>query len=183
MSDRNLNELEIESLIKNGCKSDNWQLIKVAEKFDTNRIENVHFSGEINLGVFNDSCQVEKDVLKPTGLYNCTLNNVSIQNNVRVADTGYVQNYIIEEGACVENTKSLIVAGETTFGNGAKLEILNEGGGRQLPIYNELSVQIAYIMVNYRYDNDLINSLEQMVENYVNKIKSKIGRIGRWSEP
>ena len=114
MSDRYLNESEIESLIEKGCKSDNWRSIQVAEKFDTENIENVHFSGEINLGVFKDSCEVEKNVLKPSGLYNCFLKNVSIQNNVRVADVGFVQNYIIEEGACVDNTKSLIIAGETT---------------------------------------------------------------------
>ncbi len=179
MSDRYLNESEIESLIEKGCKSDNWQSIQVTDEFVSENIENVHFSGDIDLGVFKGSCEVEKGVLKPCGLYNCFLKNVSIQNNIRIASTGFVQNYFIEEGVCIENTESIAVTGETTFGNGTKIEILNEGGGRELPIFDVLSSQIAYIMVNYRYDNDLIKSLEQMVKNYVNTIKSKFGRIGR----
>ncbi len=179
MSDRNLNELEIESLVKNGCKSDNWQSIRVPEKFVAEKIINVHFSGIINLGIFEDYCEVEEGVLKPCGLYNCFLNNVSIQNNVRIANVGYVQNYTIEEGVCLESIESLAVTGETSFGNGTRIEILNEGGGRELPIFDTLSAQLAYLIVNYRYEDDLIKSLEQLIERYVTKKRNSQGTIGR----
>ena len=45
------------------------------------------------------------------------------------------------------------------FGNGVKIEILNEGGGRELPIFDKLSAQVAYMMVTYRHDHNFINNL------------------------
>ena len=50
MNYRKLKTEEIEQLKKNGCSSDNWDTINVAEKFAPNLISNVNLSGIIKIG-------------------------------------------------------------------------------------------------------------------------------------
>ncbi len=149
MSYRKLTKTEINTLAHQGCKASDWASILVDNEINTENIEYVLFCGQVKIG-----------------------------KGVRLSHIGCLQNYELEEGVCIENTGSLIVEGESTFGNGIKIEILNEGGGRELPIFDTLSSQIAYMLVNYRYDEGFISALEKLIENYVKSKKSDLGLIG-----
>ena len=48
-------------------------------------------------------------------------------------------------------------------------------------IYDKLSSQIAYMLVTYRHDPDLIKKLETNIEHYSDSRKSSIGKIGKGS--
>jgi len=146
---RNLTKQEIDQLDIQGCKAENWAKILVDPHFEVKTIENVRFSGEIK-----------------------------IASGVRICNVGLLQNYEIEKDVRIENTLSLIVEGETGFGNGTEIEILNEGGGRELPLFDTLSSQIAYFLVNYRYDEAFIKALKDMIRRYIVSKKSLIGVIG-----
>ena len=50
MDYRYLKQYEIEQLEDQGCHSDNWQLIMVAEDFETAGVHNVGFEGEVHIG-------------------------------------------------------------------------------------------------------------------------------------
>ncbi len=51
---------------------------------------------------------------------------------------------------------------EATFGNGVEVEVLNEGGGREVTLFNDLSSQFAHLLCLHRYRPRLIGRLEQM---------------------
>lgn len=55
---------------------------------------------------------------------------------------------------------------------------MNETGGREVPIYNRLSAQLAYIIAMYRHRPDLIARLREMIEAYSLAQKSCYGKIG-----
>ena len=40
----------------------------------------------------------------------------------------------------------MLVEGKATFGNNVEVSVLNETGGREVPIYDGLSASLAYIM-------------------------------------
>ena len=147
---RNLTKQEIDQLENQGCKAENWEKILVDPNFDAKAIENVQFSGQIK-----------------------------IASGVRLRNVGLLQNYEIEEDVRIENTLSLIVEGETSFGNGTEIDILNEGGGRELPIFDILSSQIAFMLVNYRYNEIFIKSLKDIIRRYTISKKSLLGFIGK----
>lgn len=149
MNYRNLTNDEINHLKLNGCTSGAWNKIKVAEKFNPELIRNTEFDGEVFVG-----------------------ENVLIQN------VKHLSNYRIENNVELKNISSLSVDGETTFGNGTEISVLNEGGGRELLIFDKLSAQIAYLMVTCRHNNVLINSLSDLIKKYSLTKKSKIGKIG-----
>jgi len=47
-----------------------------------------------------------------------------------------LQTHSIAENVAIENVGSVVMEGESTFGNGTEIEVLNEGGGRGLPIFD-----------------------------------------------
>ena len=150
MNYRKLNKAEIELLAINGCFADDWQNINVTEKFSSELIRNVNFRGEVFIG-----------------------NNVLLQNVKNIS------NYQIEDNVVLENISTISVERETTFGNGLEISVLNEGGGRELMIYDKLSSQIAYMLVTCRHDPKLIEKLRAIIKDYSNSRKSSMGKIGR----
>jgi len=68
-------------------------------------------------------------------------------------------NYKIGEGVVIHNVTTIVTDGESTFGNGVYVDAVNEGGGREIPIYDHLSTHIAYILALYRHRPALISAL------------------------
>jgi hypothetical protein len=81
----------------------------------------------------------------------------------------------------IENVDELSVYGETTFGNGLEIDVLNEGGGRELPIFDRLSSQLAYLVVTYRHDPQLIKVLKDSISKYTLTWKSSTGTVCKGS--
>ncbi len=50
MDYRDLKQYEIDELKAQGCYSNDWQLVKVAEDFETSELHNVGFDGEVHIG-------------------------------------------------------------------------------------------------------------------------------------
>ncbi|MGC9329662.1 MAG: DUF4954 family protein, partial [Candidatus Hinthialibacter sp.] len=68
--------------------------------------------------------------------------------------------------------------GDSTFGNGTEINVVNEGGGRTVKIYDRLTAQIAYMLALYRHRPALISRLNAFIDNYVKNKQSTRGFIG-----
>jgi hypothetical protein len=180
---RNLTIAETESLKLNGCICDDWNKIKVKEGFDPSRCINLIFSGDITLGVFNESVVDESGVSIPSGILNARLHNCSIGSNVLIHNIGdYIANYHIEDNVVIKNCGRIYIDGISTFGNGTKVAVLNETGGRAVKIWDRLSAHEAYIIALYRHLGNAINIIERMVDDYSLSLSSGTGNIGRHSK-
>ena len=176
---RNLFDEEIGQLVHQGCSSPDWNLVKVSSDFVANNIENCKFSGHIQLNSFQGSVKLIGGITFKTGIYNAWLHNCEVGKNALIHNVrSYIANYIIEEGVVIHNITTLAVDGESSFGNGVMVEAINEGGGREIPIYDYLSTHVAYIMSLYRHRPALIDRLKKMVFEYANYVKSNSGVIG-----
>ncbi len=179
MSYRKLSNNEITALQRQGCLSLNWGDILVKDGFSTHTIINTQFEGKVKLGFFNGKVELEPGISKPAGIRNSYIENCKIGDNSYISNVRNLINYNIAKGAAIENVGTIIVSGESTFGNGFEIEVLNEGGGRELPIFDKLSSQIAYLMVIYRHDKKLIEKLHAIIDAYVESKKSAVGKIGK----
>jgi carbonic anhydrase/acetyltransferase-like protein (isoleucine patch superfamily) len=176
---RNLTEKEIATLTVYGCSAENWGNVQVSENFNPAYISNVHFSGSIKLGTYEHTFELAGGLKKHSGIYNCTLHNCTIGNNVFIDKIhNYVANYTIGDETYIENVNLLITDKSTTFGNGVMVPVMNEGGGREIPIFDHLSAPLAYILTLYRHRPVLIQNLQQMIDEYSQKQKSDFGFIG-----
>ena len=178
MSYRNLTNNEITALQRQGCLSLNWANIQVKDGFSTYTIINTQFEGKIKLGSFDGKVELEPGISKPAGIINSYIEDCEIGDNSYISNVRNLINYNIANGVAIENVGTIIVNGKSTFGNGFEIEVLNEGGGRELPIFDKLSSQIAYLMVIYRHDKKLIEKLSAIINSYVESKKSTVGKIG-----
>jgi len=179
MEYRALSATEIEQLEKQGCRAADWQAVTVSEPLHAERLHNVHFQGEVQLGCFEKELEIQSGVTKPSGLQDCFIQDCTLADNVYINGVKNLVGYHIEPEVAIENVGRLIVSGETTFGNGTEIEILNEGGGRDLLLYNQLTAQIAYLLVNYRHNGDFIQQLQKLIQDYVAQQKASHGTIGK----
>ena len=177
MDYRSLTEEEISILLSQGCLADKWSDISVKEEFSSANIWYTRFEGTIILGIYSGIIDVEKGISRKCGIYNSYIRHCEIADNVLISDVRNLTNYIIEENVVIENVGSMITGEGSTFGNGTEIEVLNEGGGRELPIFDKLSSQIAYLTVLYRHDKDFTDKLLNIIRSYCESKRSNRGLI------
>ena len=179
MSYRSLTAAEIAALEAQGCAAADWQEIEVADAFEPSHVHNTHFSGHNVLGAFNREFELPGGLRVHSGIYNATIHNCEIGNDVHIFNIhNYIANYRIGDNSCIENVNSVLVDGRTTFGNGVRVPVMNEGGGREIPIFNELSASLAYILTLYRHRPKMIHAVETMIDAYAEAQASDHGEIG-----
>ncbi len=176
---RPLTTSEISTLQQQHCSCNDWLQIEVAEKFSTQYICNVHFSGHISLGVFEKSIELPSGMQQHAGIYNATLHNCIVEDNVLISNiNNYIANYHLQHDCYVENIDLLAVEGISAFGNGTEVNVLNEAGGREVKIFDQLSSHVAYILALYRHRPLLIEKLNQLIDHYTESVSSALGTIG-----
>lgn len=176
---RSLTEKEIATMVVYGCSAEDWKNVTVAENFNPQFVSNVSFSGVVKLGSFEKVFEMAGGFKKHSGIYNCCIHNCIIGNNVFIDKVhNYIANYEICDEAFIENTNIIFVDGKTSFGNGLKVPVMNETGGREIPIFNELSAPLAYILTFYRHRPEMIANIQKMIEDYAESVSSTMGRIG-----
>ncbi len=180
---RQLTTEEIKTLEKQSCWAEAWQDIEVSDDFNPYAIRNVRFSGKNSLGTFSKTITSESGVKLPSGVRNVTLHNCRIGDNVLIENVAnHIANYTIGDDCILQNIQTLEVIGHSSFGNGTEVSVLNETGGREVPIFNELSAQLAYIIALYRHRPVLIEQLKKMIARYCQEITSDRGTIGQHSK-
>ncbi len=177
---RKLTSEEVDTLKSQGCNADSWDNVQVTDGFDAKRVRFTIFTGQNRLGSFNKSYTLDGGVSRHSGITNATLHNCVIGDDVYIGRIGnYIANYEIGEGSYIENVDLMTVSGKSSFGNGTMVSALNEGGGREVPICDFLSAQVAYMMALYRHRPELISNLQRLVDKYVEKVSSDMGKVGK----
>ncbi|MDU1904417.1 MAG: DUF4954 family protein [Dysgonomonas sp.] len=180
MGYRRLTTQEVQILREQYCKAENWDTIYVHPEFTTDYIRNVEFSGEIKLGVFNSDFTLPGGLKKHSGIRNACLHNCIVGDNVLIENIqNHIANYKIGDNTLIRNLELMYVEGESSFGNGIELSVLNETGGREVMIHDKLTAHFAYILSFYRHRPLLIQKMQEMVKRYTAHCSSSMGTIGR----
>ncbi|MBQ7996388.1 MAG: DUF4954 family protein [Paludibacteraceae bacterium] len=176
---RKLTSAEIAQLEAQGCSAKNWVEIEVAQAFEPQYVRNAHFSGHNRLGVFRREIELPGGLTIHSGIYNATLHNCEVGDDAHLYNIhNYIANYHIGNNTCIENVNAIVVDGRTKFGNGVRVPVMNEGGGREIPIFNELSASLAYILTLYRHRPKMIREVERLIDAYADAQASDHGYIG-----
>ena len=176
---RNLTAAEIAALEAAGCSAADWTRVTVADGFEPSRVRETAFSGDCRLGRFAKDFALPGGVSKPSGIYKATLHNVIVGDDVRISNVrSYIANYAIGAGAHIGNVDKIYVDGETSFGNGVEVSVLNESGGREVTIHDRLTAHEAYIEAMYRHRPRLIERIKGFATKRAEECKSACGVIG-----
>ena len=140
---------EIAALEASGSTADDWSSIEVAEDFHPSQLRGARLGGRVRLA-----------------------------SGVRIRNSG-VRNYDIGAGTLVEEVVRLECRGESAFGNGTEVAVMNENGGRTVRIYSGLTAQIAYMAAVYRHRPALVAAFDRMARRAADAARSAQGSIGR----
>lgn len=180
---RHLANQEVELLKAANCSSEDWEQVYVTGRFDPSRFSCTRFSGTICLGDQTEQITLFGGVKKDCGIYYSHIHNCAIGNNVYINHVkNYIANYTIEDHVIIDSTDICAVDGPCSFGNGVKVQVLDETGGRKVTIYDQLSAHLAYIMAFYKHRHKAVLTLEAMIEAYTEKVSSNRGVIGHHSQ-
>lgn len=176
---RKLSPAEITTLKNQFCHADDWEQVYVPHEFDINYVHHVRFAGRVELGAFRKEFELPGGLKKHSGLRHVTLYNCVVEDDVLIENVqNYIANYQIGSGSLIQNINILLVEGETSFGNNTQVSVLNETGGREVPIYDGLSASLAYIIALYRHRPKLIDRLYALITAYSAGVSSCMGRVG-----
>ncbi len=177
---RHLTLAEQQQLIQQQCTADSWDNILVAEDFDPRFVNNAYFSGQIKMGHFHREFDLPGGLKIHSGISHARIHNCVIGNDVHLYNIhNYIANYYISDGACIENVNAILVDGTSSFGNGVRVSVMNEGGGREIPIFDKLSAPLAYMLTLYRHRPNMIQTLEEQIDQYAAEQASDMGYIGK----
>ncbi len=177
---RSLTDREIAVLTDRGCTCADWSNVMAADGFDPSAVQSTRFCGHVKLGSFDKQVSFFGGVKKPAGISNTTIHNCTIGNNVYIGNVkNYIANYVVEDDAIIDNIDLLAVEGPSSFGNGTEVPVVNEAGGREIPIYDRLSAQIAYLIAFYRHRPAVIEKLHKMIADYASHVTSPMGTVAR----
>ena len=137
-------------LAAQGCTADDWDRILVTEDFSPACIAHCGFGGEVR-----------------------------IAGEVTLRNVGTLANCDIRRGARIEQTAVVETVGRSSFGCGTPVAVINEGGGREVPLYPALTTQTAYLIALFRHRPEVAERLGRMIEReYTVPAASSMGTIG-----
>lgn len=172
---------EITQLRQNGCHSNEWVRVKVADPFRPDNYHDCVFMGDIRLGITEGTLRGVGGLDFPTGIYGATLRDCEIGDNVRISHVREcIVNYLIGPNTCISNVGSIICNGRTAFGNGVKVNVMEETGSRANLIYDKLSAQISFLQTIYADNRQLIEALQAMIRRYAEEHSADRGEIGAY---
>ena len=176
---RKLTADEVSRLKSQSCLADDWDCVTVSPDFTPDFVHHIRFSGRVRLGAFRKEFTLPGGIRKHSGLRHATLHNVTVGDNCCIEHIqNYIANYEIGPDTFIENVDIMLVDGLSRFGNGVEVSVLNETGGREVPISNKLSAHQAYIMALYRHRPQLIARLKEITDFYAGKHASEVGTVG-----
>jgi len=179
---KSVTEAQIEVLTRNGCRADNWCDVYAGEGFDPERVSETVFKNEVRIGSLAGEVDTPEGLKTQCSIYGANLDNVTIGDNCLIRNIhSWIMNMDIGSNVVIVNLGRLVCTGETSFGNGSELEVLNEAGGRELPITTQTSAQIAYLHVLYRHNAPLIEKLDSLAGNFSEQSKRERGCVGDYT--
>ncbi|MDE5999923.1 MAG: DUF4954 family protein [Bacteroidaceae bacterium] len=147
---RELTVNEIAQLEEHGCWAEDWSDILVDEGFAPSFLNNVMLYGHNEIGNLNGTVELEEGFRRHCCVRNAVLRNVTIGDDCLIENIrGYISNTQIGDRCYVANIGVITNQEGSTFGCGTEISILNEGGNGNIVIFEGLTAQLAWLMINF----------------------------------
>lgn len=176
---RPLTREEIAVMEDRGCSAEDWSLIQVAQDFDAFRVRRSYFKGRCALGRFAGEVEVMPGLSLGTGIYDCTVVACQIGNDCLLEKVRLAANLIIERGAVIVDVGAITCSGKAPFGCGQQLPLACEVGGREVPVWAEMTVDQAALVARERADRVGQQAVREAAQRYTQGVTSPVGWVRR----
>jgi hypothetical protein len=168
-----LTQDEVDELKANGCRSYNWNDVKVRRPFDTDLVRNCFFAGLVRIGSLEQGILRFHDYSIPVGLCNSRIIASDIGDNAAVVDCHYIAHYITGDRVILSCINEMDMSNHSKFGEGLLregedeelrvwIEPLNETGGRRVLPFKGMLTADAWLWTMFREDAALMDSFKRI---------------------
>jgi hypothetical protein len=169
---------EIETLERYGNHCEEWNLIKVSNHFNAQKVRNCQFIGEVFLPEFKGSVVSPEGLSLQNELSNSTV-AWSMLENCHIHDVSMMSRVYVGEGALIRNVGSLVCTGRTHFGIGRDYSIGSEIGGRVIPVYPHINLEKVVKVLTQINNPKMIEDYKQEVYEFRDNISLPISVVGK----
>jgi hypothetical protein len=168
---------EIALLERLGNTADDWSRIWVSPTFNPQRLRNCDFHGNVVLGNFSSLISLPEGTKLPSGVYDSALADCIVGDDALVRHVGLLSGYAVGEGAILTNCGSIACTHRTTFGNGQSLPLGIETGGREIPVFAEISLPLIGLLTSGPYRQKYLHEYQLLIAEYLCRAASTRGII------
>ncbi len=169
-------EIKILEQNKNFSSDSSWKNLFVDENFDVNMIKSSEFIGKIVLGKISNSCLKYHDLMLPVGIFNSTLHDCVIGDDVCIKNVAYLKNHFVESHVILFNIQEMSCTLHSKFGNGILksgepeenriwIGVGNENDGRAVLPFEDMIPADAFLWSRFRGDKELMNRFIELTED------------------
>ena len=189
---RKLKPFELETLVRQNNTSSDWSQILVAEPFTPELVYNTSFSGLVRIGHLEEVTLEHHDLHLIAGISNSQIIACDIGDNCVISNCAYIAHYIIDDNCILIDNAEVHVSNHSKFGNGNIIEgegeelritidVMNEGGGRWVYPFAEMTCADAYLWARHRDRAELMKQFGRMTDALFDNRRGRYGIIGRGS--
>jgi len=186
---RPLTAHEVEALVKNGNRSDNWKNLLVSDPFDPGQIKNSEFFGFVRIGRIQSRALEYHDLKLPVGITNSRIVSSDIGHDVAIHHVRYLAHYIVGDRCILTDIDEMHTTDYAKFGNGILkdgedenvriwLDLVNEIGSRRVLPFDGMISADAYLWAKYRDDQELQQKLKEITQNNFDSRRGFYGTLG-----
>ena len=189
---RKLKPFELETLIRQNNTCSDWSQIFVADPFTPELIYNTSFAGLVRIGCLEEITLEHHDLHLFAGISNSQIIACDIGNNCVISNCAYIAHYIIGDNCILIDNAEVHVSNHAKFGNGNVVEgegeevrimidVMNEGGGRWVYPFVDMTCADAYLWARNRDRGELMKEFGRMTDAMFDARRGRYGTIGNCS--
>ncbi len=186
---RKLRADELEVLVQNGNKAEDWDRVLVADPFRAKSIVNCEFAGLVRIGRLEKVMLTHHDLHVPAGITNARIIHCDIGDNAAIHSVPYLSHYIIGAQCILQSIDEMHTCDHAKFGNGIIkdrepedvriwMDLMNEAGGRSVLPFDGLIPADAYLWAKFRGDTALMDKLKHITQSQFDASRGYYGTVG-----
>ncbi|MBI3322433.1 MAG: DUF4954 family protein [Candidatus Omnitrophica bacterium] len=172
-----LTPAQVKALKGKGNCAEDWKRVWVGAGFDPDRVSRCTFHGTVLISGAAGSVEIDgaefRRALTHTTFSSCVVGRDACVRNVRL-----VHRAVIGDGAVLFDVGAVTTEKDGSFANGTELAIAIETGGREVPIFAEMTVDDAWRLSRSRGDIVLLKAYADELAAYVREATAPCSVIG-----
>lgn len=139
-----LTESQILQLERQGCYSPTWHKVMVTAATDLALIRMSRFYGDVRIGSLVSDSENLQGIFGAV-VHDCKIGDAAYVSNV----AGELRGIEIDDHVVIENVGRITADLESPCGLGEQVSVLDETGSRPVPLFPDLTAQLASLMAHY----------------------------------
>jgi len=173
-----LTPAQIKTLKVQGNTAQDWKEVWAGSGFDPKSVHRSSFMGPVLLDGASGTVKVE-GVTFHRGLSHATLSHCVVGKNALIQNVRLLNRTVVEEEAVLFDVGTITKGKSDTFANGLEVLVAVETGGREVPLYAELTVDGADLLSRSRADKTLLAGYQKRLGSYLKSVTFPFNVIGK----